>query len=376
VHSRCSFVVSLPQKWAVAIAMTILFMSLSSGFAWYPITHLELRLSHISLVYWVCFHASAAALFVSILLLLDTFDWGEWLGLRALVSFVMILPFLWAMGQEFNRFWGSTALCATLATICAAVAIGAAPALSRESPLPHWRWQIAVGQHRFTPDQAFVWLLWRQMRSVTLLLLVPVPLLIVIGIIPAFLYSGRLDLHSFLGPVLSTVSRAIPGFLCIVAGVFGLTLPAMEAQSKAESFRWALPLPRARAQRIRLLFALALLGLIFIPPAIMAAARALWFEPDWAGDLLRDLAEQLFASIAICSAMLALVSYARNGTSVVDYLATVVGLCFAVFVAGVLFDFEPKLLLPKLPLLFALAAVVTAAAWMLLPVIDRSRELD
>lgn len=261
-------------KWVVPIGLGIFFMVLSSAIAWYPITHLDAGMSGISLLPWICLHAAAVALLISVLLLLDTMDWGEWLGLRAIVSFGFIISFLVFMEKNNSSFsWGTIGICAVISILLTIAAVVAAPLLAGESLLPRWGSKEQVISRRFSRDGAWLWLLWRQMRFIVVLLLLPVPFLLMVRVIAAASQAASPTdlLRLVLG---SERSLPIAGLMYICAAMAGALLPIVENQSNAQSFRGSVPLPRPHAQRIRLAFAIGVLVLIFAPACLLLVYRA------------------------------------------------------------------------------------------------------
>ncbi|MGI8907485.1 MAG: hypothetical protein ACR2IE_13465 [Candidatus Sumerlaeaceae bacterium] len=359
-------------KWAVAVGIGVVSMGLSSASTWFPMTHMETRLAHVPLIEWVTFHAVAAALLISILLLLDTVDWAEWLGVRALVSFGIVLPFFGTMSmQGYHSTWRSILICGALAATCATIAIGAGPVVARESPLPIWRLRSNVGMRRYSSTGAWMWLQWRQMRFVTFLLLLPVPLLLVVNwVAGASGSTTSAEAHGLFREIAGTVGEwSTSALMCCCAMVIGYTIPLMESQSQAESFRWSLPLSRARVQWQTLSFAIGLLVIVFIPTLLLAAARVYWFAASYT-TLFVSIVKLFCVSAAICTLMLIVSSFAI-ARQMLAWAAIPIGIAISAYVMNHVVESKG----PDILWLLAGAGVMIVAAVATLPEIDRRREI-
>ena len=360
-------------KWAVPLALVVTFISLSSGIAWYPMTHTETNLAHVSFLQWISLHSAAAALAISILLLLDTMDWGEWLGVRATITFGLLLTFLWYMGSHDVRASRSVAwFCATTAVACVSTAVWAAPWIARESPLPNWRYQGNVSTRVFSHDGAWLWLQWRQMRFVTMLLLMPVPLILIIHTL-ALASSGiaREGVQRMIAQILeNTTSWATSSLMVCCAGIIGWTIPLMEAQSNAGSFRCSLPVCRTRLQLLRLASAVGLVTLIFVPLMVLALLRVSFFQAAVA-PLLVHVLNLYCVSVSVCVFLLTVITVGDARPSLTSLVLTIGGVCCSIYVMNHAVGKHASDLVWVVPA----SVAILCAAWVALPMIDRWREV-
>jgi hypothetical protein len=301
---------AVAMKWIVPIGLAMSFISVSSGAAWYPMTHLAGHVAQMGLGSWVFMHAACAALFLSILLLIDTLDWGEWITLRGVVSLALVLPFMWLAQQDFTTkpLFPAIYLC-TAAALCGG-AIYSAPWLARESLLPVWRRSRSSKMSLHSPSGAWMWLQWRQVRFIIFFLLAPVPLFSAAIMLPGIMnaQTAAEQLESVRG-MLPIMNRVMPGLLAISAGLLGWLIPLMEAQAKAESFRWSLPFARARMQQVRLLCALGLTTIVFLPTVAAAGARVILLHDIGWGAAAARLGVQLCMAAGVCCAMMVLSTF-------------------------------------------------------------------
>lgn len=359
-------------KWATTLGLTALLMSLSSALAWYPLIRLSPHLEHMTLAHFVCMHVSAAALFVSLLLMVDTMDWGAWLGTRTVVTAALVVPFVWTVNQGYNVRWPATIAYGLLAVALGCAAVWGAPWLAGESPLPVARIGRTVRRQFSKPFAAWWWREWRQVRFVTALLMLPVPVMVAVLALP-----GILDADSNLGraAILEWALARVHGFtaplMCIAGGLLGWMIPIVGAQGGGEAFLRTLPVPTAQVQRWRLAFVHALLVIVFLPVLLAAVIRVGWLgqAPMVAA---AALAVQFALSSAVCCVMLTTAAYSAAVHLWIGGMAAApLVFMVTIWLIGRLLDLP----LERIPVVtLGAAGVVAAAALLVLKAIDSRRE--
>jgi len=296
---------AIAVKWGVAWLLGAILMAASSGVSWFPITQLETRLGGVGLVHWMCFHVGGAVLFISVMLFLDTFNWGNRLGTRAAASAVFIVLFMWLMHHDLSAYWWCTFLYLGLASGLAGMAMGAGPYVARESLLSQSGAGRQVGRRVRSATRAWLWLQWRQSRMVAILTLLPAPLFLLVLLVPPFLYSGTVDQGwETAQGLLPVIGRVMPGILCVSGGLLGCLLAVTESQGRAESFRVTLPISRQRAVTVKVAFCTAIAACMLLPFLLWHVVRtSLGVGTLDMGDLSRYLVAGA-GTAAICVFML------------------------------------------------------------------------
>lgn len=350
------------SKWLFAVGAGFFFIVCSAFYSWGALAQLDDRVRQMPVLAWAVYHGCTLSVLMSMLLLLDAIDWGEWQLARALAIGGALVAAFWFTGSRPRVTGGVALLSLAFAGACGAATLWVVERQGTGRGFP-WilRRRSTSDNERpariLSPVATLVATQLRQLRVVAAVL-ASWMVVLVAGFVVAFAVregGGALDgLHWGISAAnwMSFMGLAISG------AALGCLGRLMEWHDRAEPMRRTLPIPARMASATRLGSALVLFAVAAAAPFAVQVANDLWIADR---SVLRAVTDPLDSLLLAANVLV--VSYVAGCT--MPRLAPLVALALAVGMVQFVFSagYPPRANMAVI-LAVLVAATMVAAPWM------------